>query len=293
MMLVEGGVLDLEASPRAYLGDVWPRRLASARVRHLLSHSSGLANPVPIRWVHRAGEPRPDPREFLSRLLARRRAARFEPGARAAYSNVGYLALGEIIATVAACPYETFVRDALLRPLAMDRTAFTWHELRAVPVPPTTGYQRVPRALTPVVASVLPRGVIGARHGPYVALEPFELDGAAYGGLIGTVADAARLVALHCNRGTVDGTKLLDAESVAAMVSITTEGKPYDLGLGWFRPTGAPGGTRVEHLGGGMGFWNVMRVDPERRRGAVVMSNTTRHWPVAQLADSVMATLDG
>jgi CubicO group peptidase (beta-lactamase class C family) len=126
-----------------------------------------------------------------------------------------------------------------------------------------------------------------------VALEPFELAGAAYGGLIGTVADGARLVALHCNRGTVDGTTLLDAESVAALVSITTEGKPYDLGLGWFRPTGAPGGTRVEHLGGGMGFWNVMRVDPERRRGAVVMSNTTRHWPVAQLADSVMATLDG
>lgn len=291
MMLAERGDLDLEASPSRYLGEIWPRRLAAVRVRHLLNHSSGLRNPIPIRWVHRAGQPRPDPREFLRRLLAKQRPPRFEPGTRAAYTNVGYLVLGEVIATVAACPYEDFVRDELLQPLGMTRTAFAWNDITSRSAPRVTGYQRLPRALTPIMARLLPAGIVGARSGKFVALNPFELDGAAYGGLIGPVTDAARLVALHCNGGTVDGTTLLSSDSIAAMAAITTRGKPYDLGLGWFRPNGEPG-PAVEHFGGGMGFWNVLRVEPHKRRGVAVMSNITHHWAIAGLADAAITVPD-
>lgn len=184
MMLSESGQLDLDAPVGRYLGDVWPTGFASARIRHLLGHSSGLRNPLPIRWVHGAGQPRPEPRPWLAHLLAKQRTPRFEPGSRAAYSNVGYLALGEIIATTAGTSYEAFIADELLRPLGMTHTAFGWNELPAETVR-ATGHQRLPRILTPALARVLPRDLIGVRTGKYVALTPFELDGAAYGGLIG------------------------------------------------------------------------------------------------------------
>ena len=71
------------AVAHCYLGDVWPAGLCGACVRHLLDHSSGLGNPIPIRWVHRAGVAGPDPSAFLERVLARARRAHRTPGVQA------------------------------------------------------------------------------------------------------------------------------------------------------------------------------------------------------------------
>jgi CubicO group peptidase (beta-lactamase class C family) len=286
MMLVERGRLDLDAPAAQYLGDAWPARFAEVHVRHLLNHSSGLANPVPLRWVHRAGQARPQPRELLARALAKQRKLRFPPGTKSAYTNVGYLARGEVIAEAASQPYEAFVTDEVLAPLRMARTGFTWSATGDGPC--AVGYQRLARLFTPLLRGVLPRDFVGARSHDFVALEPFELDGAAYGGLIGPMTDAARLVALHANEGSVDGTRLLGPETVRAMTTINTLGKRFDLGLGWFRPSG-DFGPCVEHLGGGMGFFNALRINPSRGHGVAVLSNTTHRWAVEPFADAVMA----
>src|SRR4051794_39930970 len=142
MMLVDRGLLDLEAPVSEYLGEVWPGGFADVRVRHLLNHSSGLRNPVPIRWVHRADEPVPDERQFLARLLAKQRKPRFDPGSRAAYSNVGYLAVGAIVAEVSGDSYVRFVKTELLEPLGMSHTGYRWSDPAVATVPPVTGYQR-------------------------------------------------------------------------------------------------------------------------------------------------------
>ena len=225
-------------------------------------------------------------------MLAKRRAARSRPGARAAYSNIGYLALGEVIAAAAGCPYDTFVRNQILVPLHMERTAFSWTASALGAAPHVTAYQRVPRTMTPLLAAVLPYGLLGARAGSYVSVGSFEVDGAAYGGLIGPVSDAARFLALFTNRGTVGGLRILRPQTVEAMTTIATPGRPYDFGLAWFRPHDEPTAT-VEHLGGGMGYWNVLRLDPTSDRGAVVMSNTTRHWDIAAFADAAIHTVLG
>ncbi len=49
--------------------------------------------------------------------------------------------------------------------------------------------------------------------------------------------------------------------------------------MGWFRSYEARGRNPsfVEHLGGGAGFWNVMRTYPEESLGVVVMGNTTSY----------------
>src|SRR5437763_8502720 len=66
-------------------------------IRHLLSHSAGLANPIPVGWVRPADTPAADLHEFTSRLLAKRSRLRSEPGTTASYSNLGYLVLGEVV----------------------------------------------------------------------------------------------------------------------------------------------------------------------------------------------------
>ena len=285
MILVDQQRLDLDAPVGDYLGDIWPPTFSAARVRDLLRHSSGLSNPLPIRWVHRAGDPRPDQRAALARLLARQRKPKFEPGSRASYSNVGFLALGEVIATVAGKPYTTWVTTNLLQPIGMDATAFTWADVADRPA--AQGYVRVPAAATPLLKWLLPKGLIGRRSAGYVALNPFEVDGAAYGGLIGPVTDVARLAELHLSGGTLDGVAVLSPGAVAEMAHVTTPGKPYDLGLGWFRHRSAGDPNHIEHLGGGAGFWNVIRLYPDRNMGVIIMSNTTRRWDLERLADRI------
>src|SRR5215207_6222665 len=278
LRLAEGANLDLDAPVTNY----FPyfsivSQPVQVTMRHLLSHSSGLANPLPIRWVRSAGTPAPDQRAFVNRLLAKHRKLKFVPGESASYSNLGYLVLGEVISEVSGVSYEEYVRDEILSPLGMDRTGFAYKEPAEYEA--ATGYQPLWRPLTPLFRTALPRGVVGHRQGRYVAFNPFYVNGPAYGGLVGGVDEAVRLVLLHLNGGRIDGKQALSEGSVAEMRRVTRRGGKRDFGLGWFRPREAAQRhpAFVEHLGGGAGFWNVMRLYPKASLGVVMMGNTTSY----------------
>jgi CubicO group peptidase (beta-lactamase class C family) len=278
MQLAEGGKLDLDAPVTNYFPDFSiVSQPVQVSIRHLLSHSSGLANPLPIRWVRPAGTPAPDRRAFVKGLLARHRKLKFTPGERASYSNLGYLVLGEVVSETAGASYEEYIRHEILAPLDMNRTGFAYKQPDGHQA--ATGYQSLWGPLTLLFRAALPRGVVGPRQGRYVAFNPFYVNGPAYGGLVGGVDEAARLVMLHLNGGQSDGAQLLSPESVATMQRITPRGGKRDFGLGWFRAREAAQRRPafVEHLGGGAGFWNVMRLYPEESLGLVVMGNTTSY----------------
>jgi CubicO group peptidase (beta-lactamase class C family) len=84
---------------------------------------------------------------------------------------------------------------------------------------------------------------------------------------------------MHLRDGDLDGRRIISAESATLMRDIRVPGRRYDLGLGWLRPRHArqvqP--AYVEHLGGGAGFWNAMRLYPDLRLGVVMMGNATRY----------------
>lgn len=278
MRLVEQEALSLDDPIHRFLPEFpepragWPR----VRVHHLLSHSAGLANPIPVRWVHPAESPGEDPRSFALRLLRRHRRLRFPAGSRAAYSNLGYVALGEVIRSAAGEPYQDYVRAQILEPLSMRNTGFRYEALGGEVA---TGYQLRRSPMTPLLQLILPRGILGPPEGRFVALNPFLVEGSAYGGLLGSVADAARFMAMHLNGGEFEGVRILRPGSVAAMQTIRAAGRTLEVGLGWFR-RGSPrsrGGPHLEHLGGGAGFWSMMRIHPQRRIGVVAMGNSTKY----------------
>jgi CubicO group peptidase (beta-lactamase class C family) len=277
MRLAERGVLDLDEPilPSVpSMRHLEPATLAERiTARHLLSHSAGLTNPIPVAWIHPADRSGPDPDTFLDGLLAKHRKLRFDPGTRSSYSNLGTLVLGSAMASLSGEPYVDLVREEVLEPVGMTMTGFTCTE-ESVPLAATGHHPRwSPMRL------LLPRWVIGSSAGRWVSFRRFLLDGSAYGGLLGSVADAARFVQLHLRDGEVGGTRLLSADSTSAMRDIATPGWRFDLGLGWFRPADQRNADPpfVEHLGGGAGFFNVMRIYPSRGVGCVVMGNATKY----------------
>ena len=275
MALAERGVIDVDAPVEA-LAPVTRTLRPTDRAgritpRHLLQHSAGIANPIPVKWIHPADAPGPDPDAFLEGLLAKHAKLAFEPGTRSSYSNLGTLLLGAAIAHTAGDAFPSVVEREALKPIGMAATGFTYPSEVAA----ATGYH--PR--WSAMRLLLPRWVIGAPAGRWVSFERFLLDGSAYGGLVGTADDAARFLQMHLRNGELDGTRIISEDAAEEMRQIRVPGKRFDLGLGWFRPANRrnPDPPFVEHLGGGAGFFNVMRLYPTAGVGAVVMGNATKY----------------
>jgi CubicO group peptidase (beta-lactamase class C family) len=275
MALAERGVIDVDAPVEA-LAPVTRTLRPTDRAgritpRHLLQHSAGIANPIPVKWIHPADAPGPDPDAFLEGLLAKHAKLAFEPGTRSSYSNLGTLLLGAAVARATGDAFPSVVEREVLKPTGMAATGFTYPDEVAA----ATGYH--PR--WSAMRLLLPRWVIGAPAGRWVSFERFLLDGSAYGGLVGTADDAARFLQMHLRNGELDGTRIISEDAAEEMRQVRVPGKRFDLGLGWFRPANRrnPDPPFVEHLGGGAGFFNVMRLYPTAGVGAVVMGNATKY----------------
>ena len=168
------------------------------------------------------------------------------------------------------------MRSQILEPLSMTRTAFTYDGLGD---DIATGYQARLSPMTPLFRLMLPKGIVGSKYGRFVAFNRFYVDGPAYGGLVGSARDAARFMAVHLNDGEVDGVRLLNPQSVREMQTIRAAARRIKVGLGWFRRGSdrGSGASQLEHLGGGGGFWNMMRIWPDRGLGVLAMGNATSY----------------
>lgn len=285
LQLADHGALDLDAPVAEQLRDlpIPPRR--NPTTRQLLTHTGGLRNPLPVRWVHAAGQPMPDQSQLVRRLLSRNAFAR-QPAGMAHYSNLGYLLVAELISRVAGQPFPEHLRTAVLSPLGMTSTNFS----ATIPEPSAVGYLNLPRPLLPVVRALLPAGLVQSPRGAVASLRPFLVDGAGYGGLVGPITDAARFLQMHLNDGQLHGVRVLSTNTARDMRHIVSRGRPFHHATGWFRkPSGTD--TYLEHYGTGAGFWNVMRIYPEQDLGIIIMTNSTLSYPFHRLMTAIAATL--
>jgi len=287
MQLRERGLLDLDRPVRVYLPD-FPLQHPSGReitVRHLLSHSSGIANPIPISWVHLAEEPAVDLDDFTKSLLAKHHRLTFEPGSRYAYSNLGYLVLGQLIERLSGQRYTDYIRQQILEVLDMHHTGFSYVSLQDQDV--ATGYVRS-RSLMGILGRFLvDRRVFGATRNGYTAFHRFLIDGAPYGGLLGPVSELGNFLKAYLDGGTFQGRRLLEPTSIAEMLTpqrdqhgeeFSTWGHemPQRVGLGWHL-AGSEVMRSCYHLGGGAGYRSELRIYPALGYGIGVMGNETSY----------------
>ncbi|MBA4035915.1 MAG: 1,4-butanediol diacrylate esterase [Bradyrhizobium sp.] len=166
-----------------------------ATVRHFLTHTSGLAYPF-TSTIWRDFEPRPGENyPFGPPLL-------FDPGERWMYST-STDAVGELVEVVSGQKLEDYFRQHIFAPLKMDDTSYN-----------------VPEAKGPRLVAQQQRG--GTRMDGDVELQKPQpgLTIAAPiggGGLVSTADDYGRFVRMLLNGGTLDGVRVLKAETVALM----------------------------------------------------------------------------
>jgi CubicO group peptidase (beta-lactamase class C family) len=253
-------------------------------LRHLLNHSSGLPDTVPaiIGWVHYDDASR-NQSELVRKLAPQFSKIQFEPGSQAVYSNFNYLLLGAVIEAVTGQSYERYVTENILKPLRMDQTGFVYTPQMAAHE--AAGTLPVVHYYTPMLPALLnPFKLIRQADKGIFWLRRVYIDVTPSTGLIGPVADVARLLTAYLNHGEVDGAHILSPASIALMNDtghVAGSGPNMsnypggEHGLGWYVIRDGGGHVRLQHDGGGPGFATTLRLYPQKGLGIVLMANGT------------------
>lgn len=269
-ILVDEGKLKWDDHVHRYLP--WlrlkdPYATADLRVRDLLCHRSGLGTfSGDLLWWGTAYSPR----EVLERAVHLEPAASFR--AEYGYSNLMFLAAGEVISAVSGQSWGEFVTHRILQPLEMQRTITSTRDL-------------------------LSKGNFATPHKTLLdGSKPIEWMNwdtmAAAGGLISSSNDMAKWLRLQLRQGKLisdegaEATQLFStaqshemwqaqiALSVSAGYSArypSTHFRAY--GLGWTL-SDYLGRKLVGHGGGYDGMYSQVVMVPEENLGVVVLTNS-------------------
>jgi D-alanyl-D-alanine carboxypeptidase len=118
--LAERGRLRLDETIDHYLADYPEEKGSKITVRMLLEHRGGTGDIFNERY-EKARKRLRTTRDWYRHV--RDQALDFEPGSRRAYSNAGYVLLGQIVSAVSGEDYDDYVRDHIFRPAGMGATA--------------------------------------------------------------------------------------------------------------------------------------------------------------------------
>ena len=116
MILVEQGKVRLSDPLAKYISEIKGEGRDHITIELLLTHRSGYAPDFDLRerWTGYA--------EAIKRLIAE--PLRNPPGARFVYSDIGYIALGEVVRRVSGLTLDEFARRNIFVPLGMRDTGF-------------------------------------------------------------------------------------------------------------------------------------------------------------------------
>jgi len=276
MQLVEQGKVDLDAWPGKYIPE-FPKNW-NVTVRQLLDHSACMAESSRLTnglITYKPGETFAPLAEIFTAYVRDYPDLACEPGKASVYANPHFLALARIIEEVSGEPYDTYVTDHLLTPLAAETIQFKFVEADA-----RYAKDQYPNAkLDDLVAEVsdyrgpgqealvLQHGEHFSTLGNYQILPP-------WGGLRGTPSDVTHFLQMHLNGGRYGNIQILKPETVASMQEMqkSTDGSPLGFGLSWL--IGKDDfGDFYYHVGDGAGSEGTMRLYPNLDLGVVVMSN--------------------
>ncbi len=246
LSLVQDGKLRLEDEVTKFFPD-YPAAFRKVTVAHLLSHTSGMKSYT-------------DQPEFVARMrddmsiaqiLARTRDLPFDfdPGARFAYNNSGYVLLGAILEKVAGTSWQEFVRTRITEPLGMASTVYDRTE-KVIPRR-AAGYDRVGGEY---------------RNAAFISMsQPY-----AAGGLLSTIDDLAAWNA-GLLAGKIVGKELLDKAWTSARLP---DGTATGYGFGW-EVVSVEGHRVVRHDGGIPGFSTMVLTAPDDAIYVAVLMNRT------------------
>ena len=181
--LVEAGKIGLDTSIAHYLD--WQPYGGGISVRQALSHTSGIPNPLPLRWVHPVSRHAAfDERAAVDALLRKHPRLAFAPGSRYAYSNIAYWLLGGIVERAGGQPFSSYVTQSVLRPLGIELGEIDY-SMRG-PATQAAGYLQSFSLMNLLKPWLIDRDLIGGSAGRWLRIRDHYPNGPAFGGLTGS-----------------------------------------------------------------------------------------------------------
>lgn len=258
---------------------------AGVTVRRLLTHTAGVPNPIPLRWVHLASTRDFNERAAFESVLRRHARLVSTPGGRFRYSNLGYWLLGQLVEAASGRPFTTFVTDDVLTPLGLAPAQIAF----AIPdvARHASGYVEKYSMLNLLKRFVIDRAYVDRYEGAWLRLHHHYVNGPAFGGLTGTAAAFGRFL----QDQLAPTSAILSARARAWLYEpqSTAQGTPIPMTLGWHVAERSPARCYFKEGGGG-GFHSMMRLYPTRGLASVMMTNATG-FDVCRVLDRVDAAV--
>ncbi len=240
-------------------------------IRHLVAHTSGIPNPIPLRWVHLVKDhPSFDERAALREVLNENDQLDSDPGEEYSYSNIGYWLLGFVVEEATGTGYEDYVRQHIFRQLNIPETEIDF----VIPSGDrhAEGYLPEWSFLDLLKSFVIDEEFIGEYEDGWLHINDHYLNGPSYGGIV----TSARAIGLFLQDQLRDEPRLFSPETKRLFFERqkNNDGKPIQMTLGWH--IGVENGIRYYFKeGGGGGFHSEMRVYPDHLIATVVIANNT------------------
>ena len=273
MLLIEEGKLKIDAPLIEYFPECTGGGKDAITLRHLLTHTSGLAAGLPSTPVWRG--------EAAALALACKQTVTHPPGTFFRYSDINFTLLGILVQRIGGMPLDQFATRRLFAPLGMRDTGYL--PLKRIPrerIAPTQ--QLLDRATQKLHGDLADGGELrGVVHDPTVRFMG-GVGGSA--GVFITAADLARYARMIVNDGIAvnddgsDGVRVLSRESVRLMHEVQSPTGITELrSAGWdiHSPFSRPRG-RVFPIGsfGHTGFTGcILWIDPYSKTFFVFLSN--------------------
>lgn len=265
-LLVADGKLSFDDPVRKYVPEL-PEFGAAIRIRHLLTHTSGLRS----QWSLMSLAGRPTGRAVhtipeILELVAFQKRLNFPPGDEFLYNNTGFTLLSVIVSRVSGMPFADFCRERMFKPLGMDKTQWRTDFTAIVPGR-ATAY------------SMLPDGTFRTNM-------PFT-NVIGNGGLLTTIEDLLRWNA-NLDQPRVGGREWADRLQARGRLNDGSEiGYGHGLFIEQYR-----GVREIAHGGSTAGYQTYLARFPDQRVSVAVLCNTTGSGP-AEAAHAVAAIVLG
>jgi CubicO group peptidase (beta-lactamase class C family) len=266
MLLVENGTLRIEDKVRRYLPNFSSGGKDAITVRHLLTHYSGLRPDFDLsrQWSGSA--------EALGELWKEKTNS--EPGKEFEYSDLNFIALGEIVHAVSGQPLDVFAREKIFLPLGMNETFFDPPSNLVGRTAPTEPRKNTLKYLKGQYSDSMDKMVRGEVHDPTA----WRMGGVAgHAGLFSTAQDLAVFAQMLLNKGTYQNKRILAPMTVDAM---TRPQSPPDAlqvrGFGWDLDSvySSPRGDLLKGGYGHTGFTGTsLWIHPASDAFVIVLSN--------------------
>jgi D-alanyl-D-alanine carboxypeptidase len=241
-------------------------------IKQVLSHSAGIPNPIPLSWIHLSSTHKTfDRNRFFKDVISKNNKAVSKPNEKYAYSNIGYVLLGQIIEKVTGISYEEYIENNIIKPLGIpaNELGFEIQDYHNH----AKGYHKRYSFSNIILGYFIDKEkFMDKAESEWKPFKPFYVNGISYGGLIGTPDSFVKYIQGLLNQNSQLITN--DYKNMMFTENYTSGNKPTGMCLSWFKGK-LNGKTFFTHAGGGGGYYCEIRIYPDPGLGSLVFFNRT------------------